>query len=66
MIREFSGLTEIVDAFDGVPVDQFGVLRDGRAPFPGARRLESGVLPRHARRHFSPAATTLVRSRGGR
>lgn len=38
MTREVSGLSEIVDAFDGVLVDQFGVLHDGRNPFPGALR----------------------------
>ena len=37
MTREIAGLAEIADAFDGVLVDQFGVLHDGRTPFPGAR-----------------------------
>ncbi len=38
MTRDISGLAGIADAFDGVLVDQFGVLHDGRTPFPGARK----------------------------
>lgn len=38
MTRAISGLVEIADHFDGVLVDQFGVLHDGRARFPGTRR----------------------------
>ena len=37
MTRDVSGLAEIADAFDGVMVDQFGVLHDGHTPFPRAR-----------------------------
>lgn len=36
MTREVSGLSEVADTFDGVLVDQFGVLHDGQRPFPGA------------------------------
>ncbi len=38
MTQEISGLAEIAGAFDGVLVDQYGVLHDGCAPFAGARR----------------------------
>lgn len=37
MTRKIAGLREIAGQFDGVLVDQFGVLHDGRTPFPGAR-----------------------------
>ena len=43
MTREISGLADIADAFDGVMVDQFGVLHDGRTPFPGARDCLEGL-----------------------
>jgi len=36
MTREISGLSEIIDQFDAVLVDQFGVLHDGARQFPGA------------------------------
>jgi FMN phosphatase YigB (HAD superfamily) len=29
-----SGLREVADSFDGVLLDQFGVLHDGRTPYP--------------------------------
>ena len=38
MTREIAGLADIAETFDGVLVDQFGVLHDGRTPIPGARR----------------------------
>jgi HAD superfamily hydrolase (TIGR01459 family) len=34
--REISGLAEIVDRYDAFLIDQFGVLRDGRGPYPDA------------------------------
>ena len=37
MTAEIASLEDIVDRFDGVLIDQFGVLHDGRAAFPGAR-----------------------------
>ena len=36
MTLEIAGLADIADSFDGVLVDQFGVLHDGQKPFPGA------------------------------
>ena len=36
MTHEIAGLADIADSFDGVLVDQFGVLHDGQKPFPGA------------------------------
>jgi HAD superfamily hydrolase (TIGR01459 family) len=33
---EITGLAEIVDRYDAFLIDQFGVLRDGRAPYPDA------------------------------
>ncbi|ABR60986.1 TIGR01459 family HAD-type hydrolase [Sinorhizobium medicae] len=35
-IREIPGLSAIAGAFDAFLVDQYGVLRDGRGPYPGA------------------------------
>jgi HAD superfamily hydrolase (TIGR01459 family) len=35
---DIAGLTEIVDRYDAFLIDQFGVLRDGRAPYPDAAR----------------------------
>ncbi|MEM8753121.1 MAG: TIGR01459 family HAD-type hydrolase [Pseudomonadota bacterium] len=37
MTARIAGLGEIVERFDGLLVDQFGVLHDGRRAFPGAR-----------------------------
>jgi hypothetical protein len=34
--RQIRGLREVADAFDGVLLDQFGVLHDGRTPYPRA------------------------------
>jgi len=34
--RHIGGLSEIIDAFDLFLIDQFGVLHDGRTPYPGA------------------------------
>ena len=49
MTREISGLAEIADNFDGILFDQYGVLHDGRAQFPGVRRclevLKSRAIP---------------------
>ncbi|GBF92597.1 hypothetical protein Rsub_05211 [Raphidocelis subcapitata] len=43
--RTVQGLGEIADSFDGVLLDQFGVLHDGRTPYPAAidavRRLHA-------------------------
>lgn len=36
MTTEIAGLAEIVDRYDAFLIDQFGVLRDGRGPYPGA------------------------------
>jgi HAD superfamily hydrolase (TIGR01459 family) len=33
-----TGLGEIIDRYDAFLIDQFGVLRDGRGPYPGAAR----------------------------
>ncbi|OAP36436.1 HAD family hydrolase [Sinorhizobium glycinis] len=35
-VRTIPGLSAIADAYDAFLVDQFGVLRDGRGPYPGA------------------------------
>ncbi|ACP23193.1 HAD superfamily protein involved in N-acetyl-glucosamine catabolism (plasmid) [Sinorhizobium fredii NGR234] len=35
-VRTILGLSVIADAYDAFLVDQFGVLRDGRGPYPGA------------------------------
>lgn len=35
---EIAGLTEITDRFDAFLIDQFGVLRDGRGPYPDAAK----------------------------
>ncbi len=37
MTRVIAGLADIADTFDGVLIDQFGVLHDGRTAFAGAR-----------------------------
>ena len=34
--RHLAGLGAILDSFDGVCVDQFGVMHDGERPYPGA------------------------------
>lgn len=36
--QEIAGLAEIADRFDAFLIDQFGVLRDGRGPYPEAAR----------------------------
>lgn len=36
MSAVISGLAEIADRYDAFLIDQFGVLRDGRRPYPGA------------------------------
>lgn len=36
MSRNISGLGDILDQFDGILIDQFGVLHDGNEPFPEA------------------------------
>ena len=36
MTLQISGLREIIGQFEGLLLDQYGVLHDGRAPFPGA------------------------------
>ncbi|MEO1316601.1 MAG: TIGR01459 family HAD-type hydrolase, partial [Pseudomonadota bacterium] len=49
MTRDIRGLAEIRAAFDTVLIDQFGVLHDGRAAFPGAadclQRLAASGVP---------------------
>lgn len=49
MTREIRALREIAGAFDAVLIDQYGVLHDGRAPFPGAveclTALQSCAVP---------------------
>lgn len=35
-IETIGGLAEIADRYDAFLIDQFGVLRDGRGPYPGA------------------------------
>jgi HAD superfamily hydrolase (TIGR01459 family) len=34
--EKIAGLTEIIDRYDALLIDQFGVLRDGRGPYPQA------------------------------
>jgi HAD superfamily hydrolase (TIGR01459 family) len=36
VIRTIAGISTIADAYDAFLIDQFGVLRDGRGPYPGA------------------------------
>ncbi|MGH6809460.1 MAG: TIGR01459 family HAD-type hydrolase, partial [Ensifer adhaerens] len=36
MSTVISGLADIADRYDAFLIDQFGVLRDGRGPYPGA------------------------------
>ncbi|MBX2854748.1 MAG: TIGR01459 family HAD-type hydrolase [Rhodobacteraceae bacterium] len=36
MTVRISGIAEIIDQIEGLLIDQYGVLHDGRAPFPGA------------------------------
>ena len=43
---EITGLAEIVDRFDAFLIDQFGVLRDGREPYPGAARTLTALKDR--------------------
>jgi HAD superfamily hydrolase (TIGR01459 family) len=48
MMRRISGLSEIAADFDGMIIDQFGVIHDGRRLYPGtlevmARLAEAGV-----------------------
>lgn len=49
MTLQISGLGEILDQVEGLLVDQYGVLHDGRAPFPGAleclRRAQARGAP---------------------
>ncbi|OCP09349.1 MULTISPECIES: TIGR01459 family HAD-type hydrolase [unclassified Ensifer] len=35
-VKTIAGLAEIADRYDAFLIDQFGVLRDGRGPYPGA------------------------------
>ena len=46
MTRAIDGLSEIIDAFDGVLIDQYGVLHDGNAPFDGALECLSQLSER--------------------
>ena len=46
MTREIAGLADIAEAFDGVLVDQFGVLHDGHVPFPGTRQCLEALRAR--------------------
>jgi HAD superfamily hydrolase (TIGR01459 family) len=41
MMREVSGLAEIAGEFDGMIIDQFGVIHDGKALYPGAAEVLS-------------------------
>lgn len=43
MTRRIGGLSEIARAYDAVLVDQYGVLHDGQAPFPGALAALEGL-----------------------
>ncbi len=48
MMRRISGLSEITGDFDGMIIDQFGVIHDGRRLYPGtlevmARLAEAGI-----------------------
>ncbi|APG88325.1 HAD superfamily protein (plasmid) [Sinorhizobium americanum CCGM7] len=45
-VRTIPGLSAIAEAYDAFLVDQFGVLRDGRGPYPGA--AETLVRLKHA------------------
>ncbi|NVD39280.1 TIGR01459 family HAD-type hydrolase [Ensifer sp. HO-A22] len=36
MTTDIAGLADIADRYDAFLIDQFGVLRDGRGPYPGA------------------------------
>ncbi len=36
MTTDITGLADIADRYDAFLIDQFGVLRDGRGPYPGA------------------------------
>lgn len=54
MTRAIKGLSEIIEGFDALLVDQFGVLHDGRRAFPGAR----DALDRAAARGAPIAALT--------
>lgn len=36
VVREIPALSAVADAYDAFLVDQYGVLRDGRGPYPGA------------------------------
>lgn len=54
MTEAISGLGAIIDRVDGVLVDQYGVLHDGRAPFAGAR----ACLERLAERGTPAVAVT--------
>ncbi|WP_379064038.1 TIGR01459 family HAD-type hydrolase [Mesorhizobium sp. UC74_2] len=36
MVHELSGIRDLADRFDAFILDQFGVLHDGSAPYPGA------------------------------
>ena len=41
MSSRISGLGEIIDRFDGILIDQFGVLHDGKTVFCGSFALSS-------------------------
>jgi HAD superfamily hydrolase (TIGR01459 family) len=38
MTTDIAGLADIADRYDAFLIDQFGVLRDGRGPYPGAAK----------------------------
>ncbi len=46
MTRRIHGLSEIIDGVEAVFVDQYGVLHDGRAAFPGARDCLEAIAAR--------------------
>ena len=41
--QPISGIADIADRYDAFLVDQFGVLRDGRGPYPGAAQALSAL-----------------------
>lgn len=67
-IRLLTGIGEIIDAYDGVILDVWGVLHDGLKPFPGvldalARLKERGkrsVVLSNAPRRAQPVANRLT------
>ncbi|MEM7524577.1 MAG: TIGR01459 family HAD-type hydrolase, partial [Pseudomonadota bacterium] len=48
MTERIAALRDIADRFDAVLVDQFGVLHNGRAAFPGARACLDALRARGA------------------